>query len=407
MVDAQVDHAVEPFEELLDIVVGFDGQARQVDGGEAQIAASVGDLFFRVVDVGHHARAAAHVGDLCFRAALLVVFEVEGRVLEGEVGKQALRRAAHGQLEQVVVRLAGVVVDALLDAEDLDGEDGRLAVAQACLRAQKQVADGHARLRGGVHAVVDGRKGDLRAGAGVHGVEVVDQRLHGLIGGAVGLGNGLFVGERLQSLDVLRADAARAQKLRLGLPVGVVLFQRGVQPAGAQGIDDGAAVLLRVLHPQFQLQGANEVVAVALAEGLFHALGHGVVKVDDGLAAVLVVLVGLYGDAGQRRVGSDVVRLAQVAVAGGKAIFKQLDEVDLAAGGGQREEVHVVDVDIPVAVRLGVLGLEHEHEVELLGALGTVLEHRAHGGIAVDVGVFAFDVGIDGGLVGNVLVNAH
>ena len=60
-----------------------------------------------------------------------VVLQVEGRVEEGEIGEQPLGGAPHGKLEQVVIRLAGVVVDPLLDPEDLDGEDGGLSVPQA------------------------------------------------------------------------------------------------------------------------------------------------------------------------------------------------------------------------------------------------------------------------------------
>ena len=56
-------------------------------------------------------------------------------------------------------------------------------------------------------------------------------------------------------------------------------------------------------------------------------------------------------------------------MAGGKAALKQPVKIDLAAGGGQGEEIQVVDVDIPVAVGLGVFGVEHKHFVELLGAL--------------------------------------
>ena len=50
----------------------------------------------------------------------------------------------------------------------------------------------------------------------------------------------------------------------------------------------------------------------------------------------------------------------------------------------------------PLAVGLGVLGLEDEHLVELLGALGAILEHGAHGGVAVDVGVLPLDVAVLG-----------
>ena len=63
---------------------------------------------------------------------------------------------------------------------------------------------------------------------------------------------------------------------------------------------------------------------------------------------MLVVLVRLNGDARKRRVAGDVVRLAEVSVAGGKSAVEQLEQVYLAAGGGQRQEVEVVDVDIAV-----------------------------------------------------------
>ena len=56
---------------------------------------------------------------------------------------------------------------------------------------------------------------------------------------------------------------------------------------------------------------------------------------------------------------------------------------------------------------LGVFGLEHEHIVELLDALGAVLEHHAHGAVAVDVGVFALEVAVGGLGKGDVLVDLH
>lgn len=90
-----------------------------------------------------------------------------------------------------------------------------------------------------------------------------------------------------------------------------------------------------------------------------------------------------------------------------KPVPEQLNQVDLAASGGQCQKVHVVHVDVAAAVRLGVLRLHHKHQVELLRALGAVLQHRTHGRVAVDVGVFALDVGLDGGLVGDVVIDTH
>ena len=66
-----------------------------------------------------------------------------------------------------------------------------------------------------------------------------------------------------------------------------------------------------------------------------------------------------------------------------------------------------MDVDVALAVGLRVLGLEDVHVVELLGALGAVAQHHAHGRVAVDVRVLALDVGVLGRLVGDVLVDLH
>ena len=129
---------------------------------------------------------------------------------------------------------------------------------------------------------------------------------------------------------------------------------------------------------------------------LAHAFGQAVVEVADGLPAVLVVLVGLDGDAGERSVAGDVVRLAQHAVARGEAALEEFPQLDLAARGGERVEVHVVDVDVALAVRACELRLDDAHLVELLGRLAAVLEHGAHRGVGVDVGVLALHVRIGG-----------
>ena len=408
LVDDQIHLAVQVLEEDLDVALRLDGQARQVDGGEAQVAAAVADLAGRVVDVADDARAAAHVGDLRLRTVGIVVLEVERRVLEGEVREQALGADPAGELKQVVVRLAGVVVDALLDAEDLDREDRGLAVAQARLRGQQHVAHDHAALGRNVHAVVDGREGDLRARAGVHGVQVVDQGLHRLVGGAVRLLFGVGLGKVLHLVDEVRIQALREQQLLFALAVVLAAGQLRVQALLGQRLHRAAlhrlVVLAVALH---QLQAADHVVAVALAEGLLDARRQAVVKVDDGLPAVLVVLVALHRDARQRRIAGDVVRLAQRAVPRAEAALEQLEQVDLAAGRRQRQEVHVVDVDVSLAVGLRMLGLEHVHVVELLGALGAVAQHHAHGRVAVDVRVLALDVGVLGRLVGDVLIDLH
>ena len=66
-----------------------------------------------------------------------------------------------------------------------------------------------------------------------------------------------------------------------------------------------------------------------------------------------------------------------------------------------------MDVDVPLLVGPGVLGLEDEHLVELLGPLAAVLEHGPHGRVAVDVGVLPLHVGVHRVGEGDVLIDLH
>ena len=122
---------------------------------------------------------------------------------------------------------------------------------------------------------------------------------------------------------------------------------------------------------------------------------------------MLVILVRLDGDAGQRRIRRDALRLADMAEAGGKAAVEQREQVDLAARCRQRVKIKIVDVDIAALMRRGILRLHQEGLGELLGGLGAVAQHGTHGGVAVDVGVFALDVRIGGILERDLLKLAH
>ena len=122
---------------------------------------------------------------------------------------------------------------------------------------------------------------------------------------------------------------------------------------------------------------------------------------------MLIVLIGLDGDAGQSGIAGDVVGLPQEAVAGGIPALKQLVQIDLAAGGGEGKEIHVVYMDISVAMGFGIGGIQHEHLIELLGAFRAVFQHGAHGTVAVDVGVLPLEVQIPRVLEGQILKGAH
>ena len=362
------------------------------------------------VDVAHHAGAAAHGGHLGLGMAGLVVLEVEGRVQEDVVREQALGADLHAQLEQVVVGVALVVVDPLLDLEDVDGEDGRFAVAQARVLRQQDVADGHAALGGGVGAVVNAAEGGLGAGAGVHGVQVVHKAFHGLVGVPVGLLVGTAAGGGHNAFRLFGGKGAGlgqgvghdGVKL-LGLHFHAGLHVQRVGSLVHRGGGQGALVLTvqQVLHAFGQL------FQIELREALADPLGHAVVEVGDGLAAVLVVLVGLDGDGRQRRVAANAGGLAQKTVAGGEAAVEQAQDVDLGAGGGEGIEIEIVDVDVALGVSLGLLGSEQVGRVVGLGAGGADLQHAAHGGVAVDVGVVTLHVADTGVHVGDLVDGLH
>ena len=122
---------------------------------------------------------------------------------------------------------------------------------------------------------------------------------------------------------------------------------------------------------------------------------------------MLVVLVTLYGNRREGSVAADILGFAKMTVTRVEAVLEELLQVDLAARHGERVEIQVVDVDVAVHVGAAVLGLEHHHRVEMLRGFATVLEHRAHGGIAVDVRVFALEVGFLGGAERDVAERVH
>ena len=162
-----------------------------------------------------------------------------------------------------------------------------------------------------------------------------------------------------------------------------------------------------VLGAQHVLNGLVQLAGVQLGEGFGNALGHAVVKVGNALAAVLIVLVGLNGDGRQRRIAGNAVGLPQEAVAGGEAIVEQTQNVDLGAGGGQRIEIKVVDVYVTLRMGAGLLGGEQVGRVVGLGPGSADLQHAAHGGVAVNVGVVPLHVAQAGVHIGDLVDGAH
>ena len=63
---------------------------------------------------------------------------------------------------------------------------------------------------------------------------------------------------------------------------------------------------------------------------------------------MLVILIALNCNLGQCRVTGNRLRFTDSAVRAFKAVFEELFQVDLTAGSGQRQKVHIMDVDIAV-----------------------------------------------------------
>ena len=399
----QIDLFVQQAIEGRHVAARFQAEARQVDGREAQIAAAARHLTALVVHVAQHAGTAAHIGHFGV-VAPVIILQVERRVDETEVGEEPHGRGGDGQLEQIVVGVAGVVVHPFLDLEDLHREDGRFPAAQPGLRGQQQVLHHHAALGRGIRTVVDRTERHLCSGAGVHGVEIVHEGFHSLIGTAIRTGKRL-----LRRIGVRRPQQRThvlGDEFLLTTAEFVTVVQADTVPGGhTQLVGQGSGLLGGHVGPDAEVGGQR--ASVFLAEGLGHAAGHAVVEVGHALSAVHLVLIGLDGDAGQRGITLDGLRLAQIAVPGGEAVAEQSDKVYLTAGLREHVEIFIVDMDIAVAVRgRSVLGQDVIVR-EVLGPLGTVFEHGAHSRIAVDIGVLPLDVLLTGRGIGQGLVDLH
>ena len=61
------------------------------------------------------------------------------------------------------------------------------------------------------------------------------------------------------------------------------------------------------------------------------------------------------GDAGERRIGTDVVGLTQETVAGGEAALEQTEQIDLTTCCCECKKVEIVDMNVTVSVSFCVL----------------------------------------------------
>ncbi len=149
-----MDLLVKELHELLHVAAGLHGERRHDDGRGTDVAAAVLELT-QSVDVVTVGRATAHGGEIRARV-VAVVAGIAAPVDVGVVGIEALRGGAHGELLEVVVGRAGLVVDTFHILEDAAGEDRRVVMeADALERAEQQRARHQTAFLQGARAVVD------------------------------------------------------------------------------------------------------------------------------------------------------------------------------------------------------------------------------------------------------------
>ena len=83
-------------------------------------------------------------------------------------------------MEEIVIRVAGVEIDPALDPENDIREDRCFTAAQTAFVGQQQIAGHRAGGLAGISAQVDRTERNLRPGAAVHGIEIIDKSFHGL-----------------------------------------------------------------------------------------------------------------------------------------------------------------------------------------------------------------------------------
>ena len=79
-----------------------------------------------------------------------------------------------------------------------------------------------------------------------------------------------------------------------------------------------------------------------------------------------------------------------------ETILEQFQKVDLTAGGCPSVKVEIMNVNPTFSVKTCDFRVDHRIKVVFLGGVRALLEHRAHGGIAVDIGVVPLQIAVAG-----------
>ena len=132
----------------------------------------------------------------------------------------------------------------------------------------------------------------------MHGIQVVNERLHGLISGAVRFLHGVVLGKGLRPFHALLIAVFLNEEGKLRRLVLVHSLQLWGKTGARFNIGNhGLDIVLGILDLVPQHQRLGEILPVEALEGLLHAVCHTVVEVHDALTAVLVILIRLNGNA--------------------------------------------------------------------------------------------------------------
>ena len=122
---------------------------------------------------------------------------------------------------------------------------------------------------------------------------------------------------------------------------------------------------------------------------------------------MLVVLIGLDGNRGQSGIAGNRLGFTQIPVPGGKAVVEQAEDINLRAGGRHMIKVEVMNIDIAFAEGFRMLRPKQIHFIVCLGTGRPDLQHAAHGGIAVNIGVVTLQVAGNGVLLRDLIDRLH
>ena len=179
-----------------------------------------------------------------------VILEIEWSVNESKIWEQSLGTYLHCQLKQVIVWIVRIIVDTLFDTENLNREDWCFAMTESCFRSKQKLFNSKTTFPRYICAIVNRAEWNLRAGAGMHGIQIMNKPLHSLIG----ITGGLF-----------------------------------------HSIVENPCFIFQIVEAFANLIAFFQIFLI----GVTNTFGHSIIEVHDTLSAMLVILIRLNGNSSQ------------------------------------------------------------------------------------------------------------